>query len=40
MPLLTTVVWFDVKDPSGDFRVRATPASTSAFKQLLKGACK
>jgi hypothetical protein len=40
MPLLTTVVWFDVKDPNGDFRVRATPASTSAFKQLLKGACK
>jgi beta-mannanase len=40
MPQLTGVVWFDVKDPSGDFRVRATPASTSAFKGLLKGACK
>jgi hypothetical protein len=40
MPKLTGVVWFDVKDPSGDFRVRATPASTSAFKGLLKGACK
>jgi hypothetical protein len=40
MPQLTGVVWFDVKDPSGDFRVRATPASTSAFRGLLKGACK
>jgi Glycosyl hydrolase family 26 len=40
MPQLTGVVWFDVKDPSGDFRLRATPAATSAFKGLLKGACK
>jgi hypothetical protein len=40
MPKLTGVVWFDVKDPSGDFRLRATPAATSAFKGLLKGACK
>jgi hypothetical protein len=40
MPLLRTVVWFDVKDPSGDFRVRATPASPSAFKKHVKGACK
>jgi hypothetical protein len=40
MPALTGVVWFDVKDPSGDFRLRATPAATSAFKGLLKGACK
>jgi hypothetical protein len=40
MPQLTGVVWFDVKDPSGDFRLRATPATTSAFKGLLKGACK
>jgi hypothetical protein len=40
MPQLTGVVWFDVKDPSGDFRVRATPAAISAFKGLLKGACK
>ena len=40
MPQLTGVVWFDVKDPSGDFRLRSTPAATSAFKGLLKGACK
>ncbi len=40
MPELAGVVWFDVKDPSGDFRLRATPAATSAFKGLLKGACK
>ncbi|HEY1480128.1 MAG TPA: glycosyl hydrolase [Gaiellales bacterium] len=40
MPQLTGVVWFDVKDPSGDFRLRATPAATAAFKGLLKGACK
>jgi hypothetical protein len=40
MPKLTGVVWFNVKDPSGDFRLRATPAATSAFKGLLKGACK
>jgi hypothetical protein len=40
MPRLAGVVWFDVKDPSGDFRLRATPAATSAFKGLLKGACK
>lgn len=40
MPQLTGVVWFDVKDPSGDFRLSATPAVTSAFKGLLKGACK
>jgi hypothetical protein len=40
MPRLTGVVWFDIKDPSGDFRLRATPAATSAFKGLLKGACK
>jgi hypothetical protein len=40
MPKLQGVVWFDVKDPSGDFRLRATPAATSAFKGLLKGACK
>jgi hypothetical protein len=40
MPRLTGVVWFDVKDPSGDFRLRSTPAATSAFKKLLKGACK
>jgi hypothetical protein len=40
MPRLAGVVWFDVKDPNGDFRLRATPAATSAFKGLLKGACK
>jgi hypothetical protein len=40
MPRLAGVVWFDVKDPSGDFRLRATPATTSAFRGLLKGACK
>jgi hypothetical protein len=40
MPQLAGVVWFDVKDPSGDFRLRATPAASAAFKALLKGACK
>ena len=39
MPKLAGVVWYDVKDPYGDFRLRGTPI-TSAFRTLLKGACR
>ena len=39
MPKLAGVVWYDVKDPYGDFRLRGGPV-TSAFRALLKGACK
>ena len=39
MPKLAGVVWFDVKEAFGDFRLRGKPV-TSAFKSLLKGRCK
>ncbi len=39
MPKLAGVLWYDVKDPYGDFRVTGKPV-TRAFKTLLKGACK
>jgi len=39
MPKLAGIVWYDVKDPYGDFRLRGTPI-TSAFRALLKGACR
>lgn len=39
MPKLAGVVWFDAKDPFGDFRLKGK-STTSAFKSLLKGRCK
>jgi hypothetical protein len=38
MPKLAGVVWFDAKDPFGDFRIKGK-ATTGAFKALLKGRC-
>ena len=40
MPKLSAVLWYDVKDPNGDFRATSTSASAKAFKNLVKGACK
>jgi mannan endo-1,4-beta-mannosidase len=39
MPKLAGVIWYDVKDPYGDFRIRGKQ-DTAAFKTLLKGACR
>ena len=39
MPKLAGVLWYDVKDGFGDFRLRG-PDVTSAFGALLKGACR
>jgi hypothetical protein len=39
MPKLAGVVWYDVKDPNGDFRIQGKTVTT-AFKTLLKGACR
>ncbi len=39
MPKLAGVLWYDVKDSFGDFRLRTRPV-TSAFSTLLKGACR
>jgi hypothetical protein len=39
MPRLAGVVWYDVRDPDGDFRLGGA-AVTSAFRTLLKGACR
>ena len=39
MPNLAGVLWYDVKDPFGDFRLKGS-AVTSAFGALLKGACR
>ncbi len=39
MPKLAGVIWYDVKDPNGDFRIQGKPVTT-AFKTLLKGACR
>ena len=39
MPKLAGVIWFDAKDPYGDFRLQGAKV-TSAFKGLLKGACR
>ena len=37
MPMLRGVVWFDVNEPNGDFRL--TGASAAAAKSLIKGRC-
>jgi hypothetical protein len=39
MPRLAGIVWYDVNDPTGDFRLRGKPV-TSAFRSLLKEACR
>lgn len=39
MPKLAGVLWYDVKDGFGDFRLRGAGV-TSAFGALLKGACR
>jgi hypothetical protein len=39
MPKLAGVLWYDVRDRYGDFRLRGRPV-TSAFRALLKGACR
>ncbi len=39
MPKLAGVLWYDAKDPFGDFRLRTSPV-TKAFSTLLKGACR
>ncbi|HEX6945601.1 MAG TPA: glycosyl hydrolase, partial [Casimicrobiaceae bacterium] len=39
MPKLAGVLWYDVRDRYGDFRLRGTKV-TAAFRDLLKGACR
>jgi hypothetical protein len=40
MPKLAGVVWYDVRDSTGDFRVPRTGAAAAAFKAFVRGACK
>jgi hypothetical protein len=40
MPKLAGVVWYDVKDTTGDFRVPRTGAAAAAFKAFVRGSCK
>ena len=40
MPKLSGVVWYDVKDSTGDFRVPRSGAAAAAFKAFVRGACK
>jgi hypothetical protein len=40
MPKLSGVVWYDVKDSTGDFRVPRKGAAAAAFKAFVHGACK
>jgi mannan endo-1,4-beta-mannosidase len=40
MPKLKGVVWYDVRDSTGDFRVPRTGAAAAAFKAFVRGACK
>jgi hypothetical protein len=39
MPKLAGIVWYDINDPDGDFRLTGTGV-ISAFKSLLKEACR
>ncbi len=39
MPKLAGLVWYDVNDPTGDFRLQGALV-LDAFKSLLKGACR
>jgi hypothetical protein len=40
MPKLAGVVWYDVKDATGDFRVPRKGAAAAAFKAFVRTACK
>jgi mannan endo-1,4-beta-mannosidase len=40
MPKLAGVVWYDVRDSAGDFRVPRKGAAAAAFKAFVRGACK
>jgi hypothetical protein len=40
MPRLAGVVWYDVKDSTGDFRLPRTGAAAAAFKAFVRGSCK
>jgi glycosyl hydrolase family 26 len=40
MPKLKGVVWYDVRDSTGDFRVPRKGAAAAAFKAFVKTACK
>jgi hypothetical protein len=40
MPKLAGVVWYDVKDQNGDFRISQSPSATGAFKSLLGRSCR
>ena len=40
MPKLAGVVWYDVKDSTGDFRVPRKGAAAAAFKAFVRTACK
>jgi len=35
-PALQGLVWYDVKEPNGDFRLRGVPASARAFRAFMK----
>jgi Glycosyl hydrolase family 26 len=39
-PALRGIVWYDVMEPTGDFRVRPDPAVIASFRKLLAGRCK
>jgi hypothetical protein len=40
MPRLRGVLWYDVREPNGDFRITQTPATTAAFAGSIAGACR
>jgi len=40
MPKLAGIVWYDVRDANGDFRVRQSAASAGAFKSLASRSCR
>jgi hypothetical protein len=40
MPALRGIVWYDVSEPTGDFRVRPDPKVIASFRKLLDGRCK
>jgi mannan endo-1,4-beta-mannosidase len=40
MPKLAGVVWYDVRDSTGDFRVPRSGAAAAAFKAFVRGSCK
>ena len=39
MPRLRGLLWYDVREPNGDFRIGQTPAVTAAFSSYIAGAC-